>query len=145
MEEFEFSLLYPSRASREAHAAAQARPHVSAETAESIGLSALIKLKNSVLTDYFTSDPAVIAYRAENFRDMLQNPGIAETFVRVLPILSDIGELRRMSASSDRTTDEYLLSLSEIELYISAMETMHEGLTPLADKLTSKAFRDLAA
>ena len=61
MEEFAFSLLYPSRAAREAHAAGKARPHVSAETADSLGLSALIKLKNSALTDYFTSDPAVIA------------------------------------------------------------------------------------
>ena len=145
MEEFAFSLLYPSRAAREAHAAGKARPHVSAETADSLGLSALIKLKNSALTDYFTSDPAVIAYRAANFRDMLQIPEIADTFVRVLPILSDIGELRRMSASNERTTDEYLLSLSEIELYISAMETMQTGFSPIAERLTSEAFRALAA
>ena len=78
MEEFEFSLLYPSRASREAHAAAHARPNVSAETVESLGLSSLIKLKNSSLVEYFTSDPAVIAYRAENFGDMLAHGEIAD-------------------------------------------------------------------
>ena len=145
MEEFEFSLLYPSRASREAHAAAHARPNVSAETVESLGLSSLIKLKNSSLVEYFTSDPAVIAYRAENFGDMLAHGEIAETFVKVLPILSDIGELRRMSAANERTTDEYLLSLSEIELYISAVETLRDGLSPVEAELKSPALRSLCA
>ena len=71
MNNFSFSLLYPSAEARRAHAAEQNRPTVSSETAISLGLLELIKLKNSSLCEYFTSDAAVIDYRAEIFSDML--------------------------------------------------------------------------
>ncbi|MBQ4556355.1 MAG: hypothetical protein IJA60_01740 [Clostridia bacterium] len=139
MEEFSFSLLYPSREARERHISSDNRPKVSPETVESLGLADLIKLKNSSLCEYFTSDPSVIEYRAEIFADMLRVKEVGETFVKVLPILSDISELRRMSASSERTTDEYLLSLSEIELYISSVETLRDGLVPVREKLSGRS------
>lgn len=139
MNNFNFSLLYPSQEARRAHAAAENRPVISSETVESLGLSELIKLKNSSLCEYFTSDADVISYRAEIFSDMLSVNEVGETFVKVLPILSDISELRRLASASERTTDEYLLSLSEIELYISAVEIMQSGLVPLRDRLKSKS------
>lgn len=145
MEEYNFSLLYPTRALRERHAAQSNRPAISEETAESLGLCSMLKLKNSSLCDYFTANNDVIEYRTQNFADMLSCPEIAETFVKVLPVLSDINELRRMSASADRTTDEYLLSLSEVELYISAIEILHKGLSAVRAKLKSPAFLSLCA
>lgn len=143
MENFSFSLLYPSDEARRAHAAAENRPLVSAETVESLGLLELIKLKNSSLCEYFTSDSEVIAYRAEIFGDMLNVKEVGETFVKVLPILSDISELRRLASASERTTDEYLLSLSEIELYISSVEILRDGLLPIKEKLKSKSLISL--
>ncbi len=145
MEEYNFSLLYPTRALRERHAAQSNRPAISEETAESLGLCSMLKLKNSSLCDYFTANNDVIEYRTQNFADMLSCPEIAETFVKVLPVLSDINELRRMSAAADRTTDEYLLSLSEVELYISAIEILHKGLSAVRAKLKSPAFLSLCA
>lgn len=139
MENFTFSLLYPSSEARRAHQNAAIRPAVSEETAESLGLLDLIKLKNSSLCEYFTSDSDVISYRAEIFSDMLNVKEVGETFVKVLPILSDISELRRMASASERTTDDYLLSISEIELYISSVEILRDGLLPLRDKLNSKS------
>ena len=143
MEEFKFSLLYPTREQKAMHDAAENRPTVSEETAESLGLSSLISLKNSSLTSYFTTDSDVIKYRAEIFSDMLLVREISDTFVKVLPVLSDIAELRRMSSSSERTTDAYLLSLSEIELYISTVEILRDGLLPVCGKLTSKSLISL--
>ena len=143
MEEYNFSLLYPTRALRQQHAIQSNRPAISEETADSLGLGGMLKLKNSSLCDYFTADNDVIEYRTQNFADMLRCPEISETFVKVLPVLSDINELRRMSAAADRTTDEYLLSLSEVELYISAIEILHAGLTAVRDKLKSPAFLSL--
>lgn len=143
MENFEFSLLYPSREQKAAHEAAKKRPSVSDETIESIGLSSLISLKNSSLASYFTTDSEVIAYRSEIFSDMLSVREVSDTFVKVLPILSDIGELRRMSSASERTTDAYLLSLSEIELYISTVDLLRDGLLPIRDRLRSKALLSL--
>lgn len=143
MATFSFSLLYPTREQREWHLAADNRPAVSSETTESLGLTELLKLKNSSLCEYFTIDPTVIAYRAEIFADMLAIPEIAKTFVKVLPVLSDIGELRRMSAASERTTDEYLLSLSEVELYISTVEILRDGLLAVREQMRSASLRSL--
>ena len=143
MEQFEFSLLYPTREQKAAHEAGEMRPTVSEETAESLGLSSLISLKNSSLTSYFTTDTEVIKYRSEIFADMLRVSEISDTFVKVLPILSDIAELRRMSSASERTTDAYLLSLSEIELYISTVEMLKSGLLPVREKLLSKSLISL--
>ncbi|MBQ6892904.1 MAG: hypothetical protein IJN48_01745 [Clostridia bacterium] len=139
MENFSFSLLYPTKESRAAHQIAKNRPAVSAETVESLGLADLIKLKNSSLCEYFTSDSEVIAYRSEIFSDMLKTKEVGETFVKILPILNDINELRRLAASSERTTDEYLLSLSEIELYISSVDLLRDGLLPVRERLASKS------
>lgn len=143
MENFSFSLLYPSRESRNAHIAAEHRPTVSPETCESLGIASLIKLKNSSLCEYFTSEPEVISYRTEIFTDMLNVKEIGETFLKVLPILSDISTLRRLSSASERTTDEYLLSLSEIELYISSVEILRDGLLPIREKLSSASLISL--
>ncbi|MBE6679286.1 MAG: hypothetical protein E7598_02045 [Ruminococcaceae bacterium] len=143
MNSFTFSLLYPSDEARRAHIAAQNRPAISAETVESLGLSELIKLKNSSLCEYFTSDENVISYRTEIFSDMLAVSEVGETFVKVLPVLSDISELRRLASASERTTDEYLLSLSEIELYISAVEILRDGLAPVRTSLKSEALISL--
>ena len=143
MEQLEFSLLYPTREQKAMHDAAENRPTVSEETAESLGLSSLISLKNSSLTSYITTDTEVIKYRSEIFSDMLKVSEISDTFVKVLPILSDIAELRRMSSSSERTTDAYLLSLSEIELYISTVEILRDGLLPIREKISSKSLVSL--
>ncbi|MBR5539099.1 MAG: hypothetical protein IKU61_04295 [Clostridia bacterium] len=143
MEQFDFSLLYPTREMKRMHEAGEKRPYVTEETAASLGLTDLISLKNSSLVSYFTTDREVIDYRAGIFSDMLEVREISDTFVKVLPVLSDIGELRRMSSSSERTTDAYLLSLSEIELYISTVEILRDGLLPVRDRLKAKALISL--
>ncbi len=143
MENFSFSLLYPSTKSRAEHSIEKNRPAVSHETCESLGLAELIKLKNSSLCEYFTFDKEVITYRAEVFSDMLSTPEVGETFLKVLPILSDISELRRLAASSERTTDEYLLALSEVELYISTVEILRDGLLPLRERLSAHSLISL--
>lgn len=142
VEAFSFSLLYPTRESQARHASRTHRPSISAETAESLGLSTLIQLKNSSICDYFTAEREVIDYRADNFSDMLACPEIAQTFVKILPILSDIGELRRMASGSE-IGDDYLFSLSEIELYISAVECLADGLLPCRARLHGAALISL--
>lgn len=143
MENFSFSLLYPSPESRAKHMSADNRPKVSEETAESLGLAGLIALKNSSLCEYFTFEGEVIAYRAEIFSDMLENKEIGDTFLKVLPILCDINELRRLKASSENTADGYLLALSEVELYISAVDILSRGLATVKGKLKSRSLISL--
>jgi hypothetical protein len=77
------------------------------------------------------------------FEDMLKFPEISATLNRLIPILTDIMELRRLEIDTGEATS-YLESITEIELYISSISTLQEGLAPLRGKLTSTAFSTLA-
>ena len=138
-----FSLLYPDAETQRAHAAGENTPDIDMFVLDELGILEIFDLKNTELSDYFTSDPAVMKYRMEAFEDMLANPIISKTLSRLIPILSDILELRRLDADSGDTTS-YLSSLTEIELYISSIEVLHSGFAQVRKNLKSKSFIALA-
>ncbi len=139
------SLLYPTSESRDRQLSGEGVPHITLEVAEELGLTRLIPLKNSVITDYFTSDPEVMAYRAATLADMEKHPALGETLSRLLPILSDIEELRRLDrARGENAGESYLYSITEIELYVTCIDTLYAGLSSLREELTSPAFSTLA-
>ena len=125
-----FSLIYPDVESQRAHSAGNNAPDIDMFVLEELGLLEVFDLKNADLSDYFTSDPSVMKYRMEAFDDMIENPIISKTLSKLIPILSDILELRRLDADSGDTAS-YLTSLTEIELYISSIEVLHSGLASL--------------
>lgn len=133
-----FSLIFPDEQTQAAHYRGENRPAIDMFTLEELGLLEVFTLKNSDLDEYFTSDPAVITHRMEVFGDMLACPEIAATLNRLIPILTDIMELRRLEADSG-DTESYLESITEIELYISSLATLHSGLSPIREKLKSRA------
>ena len=109
----DFSLLYPTEAARQAHYAGKDAPNIPMVVLDELGLTQIFDLRNCDLSDFFTTDPAVIAYRQDTFRDMMNNAGIARMFNKLIPVLTDIMELRRLEADSGNTSD-YLSSLTEI-------------------------------
>ncbi len=140
----DFSLLYPDRESYIAASREGGRPVISEETCEGLGFTYMMELKNSRLSDYFTADPEVMAYRLECFSDMLALPELKDALMSVVPILNDIIELRRLDQDMADTTESYLYSITEIELYVTCIEKLNSGLLPLRDKLKSRAFRLMA-
>ena len=118
------------------------RPDISQYVVDELGLGDILELKNGSLPEFFTADPDVIAYRNETFRDLLDNPALIDTLNSVMPILNDILELRRLESDSGETTD-YLASITEIELYISSVDTLNDGLNAVSDSLRGRAFRTL--
>ena len=116
------------------------RPNISDFTLDEMGFSQIFDLKNGSLSEFFTSDEAVINYRRETFGDMLDNPELIRTLNDLLPILSDIMELRRLEADSGDPND-YLSSITEIELYISCIDTLDDGLNAVKGNLKGQAFR----
>ena len=74
---------------------------------------------------------------------MLRFPQISTTLNKLIPILTDILELRRLEADMGET-ESYLESITEIELYISSISTLNEGLSPIKDQLGSEALRALS-
>ncbi len=134
-----FSLIYPSEQSQEKHLSMQDRPNITDYVLDELGFTEIFNLKNGSLTEFFTTDQEVIRYRMSTFSDMINNPGLITTLNKLLPILWDIMELRRLESDSGETAD-YLSSITEIELYISSVDTLDDGLNEVRDNLKSPAF-----
>ncbi|MBE6644624.1 MAG: hypothetical protein E7612_04500 [Ruminococcaceae bacterium] len=143
MQERFISLLYPTEQSRNYHSDITNLPNISEAVCDELGLNELFNLKNSELTDFFTSEPEVILYRQQTVEDMLRVPEIKETLAKVHPILDDIQELRRLDNDLSSSGDSYLYSITEIELYVSCIDILCEGLLPVRDKMRSEAFINL--
>ena len=143
MEEKYISLLYPSEKSRLYHQDRKKLPDISENVCDELGLSEILELKNSPITDFFTTDTDVILYRQETFADMAEIPEIKETLAKVNPILDDISELRRLE-NEGSSADSYLYSITEIELYVSCIDTLYSGLTPVRERMKSRAFSSLS-
>ena len=144
MELTNFSLIYPNEKSKAEHLSGVSVPDIDMYTLEELGLLEIFDLKSGDLSDYFTTDTAVMEYRMGIFRDMMDNPVLSETFNKVIPVVSDITELRRLQSDSGET-DDYLSSITEIELYISCIDILNEGLSKVRDSVRSEAFKTLAA
>ncbi len=140
----DISLLYPDTESIRRQSIGEGGAKLSEVTAEQLELYYLIDLKSSDIGSFMTADAEVIRYRQETFADMAANPEIARVLLKMLPLLGDITELRRMGSDSAGSTESYLYSITEVELYTSLMEHLKNGLLPIADKLQSRAFKRLA-
>ena len=144
MEERFISLLYPSEESMVYHSDRQNLPDISEDVCDELGLNEIFNLKNSSLTDFFTSDESVISYRQSTMRDIMNIPALRETLLRVHPVLDDILELRHLDLEASSSADSYLYSITEIELYVSCIDMLYEGLSPIKEKIESPAFKSLS-
>ena len=138
------SLLYPSEESQAYHMIRDNLPNISEAVCDELSLTELFGLKNSTLSDFFTTDPEVITYRQKTISDMISVPQIKETLSKVHPILDDINELRRLDMESGNSGDSYLYSITEIELYVTCVDMLRDGFSGIRDKISSPAFTALA-
>ena len=143
MEDRFISLLYPDEKTRSAHLVGDARPNITETVCDELGLNEIFNLKNGRLSDFFTSDPEVILYRQRTLEDMTRIPGIKDALAAVHPILDDIVELRRLDRENTSSADSYLYGITEIELYVSCLDTLAGGLSGIKDEIKSPAFRAL--
>lgn len=139
-----FSLLYPNAESKIAHYAGTDKPKIDEFTLEELGLAEVLPLKNSRISDFITGDPEVIRYRQAVFGDLLSHEELSHTFSKLMPVLFDIMELRRLESDSGDTAD-YLSSMTEIELYISSIDILYEGICKSGAHYDSAAFSGLSA
>ena len=138
------SLLYPSEESQTFHSDRDNLPDISDSVCEELGLNEIFDLRSGSLTDFFTEDIEVIKYRQQTIRDMMSFPEIQETLAKAHPILDDIRQLRQLDRENSGSGDSYLYSITEIELYVSCIETLREGFAPIKDKINSCAFKMLS-
>ena len=140
MEKLNFSLLYPSEQSQLYHENPSNRPDISGAVCDELGLTEIFGLRSSAVEDFFTSDKEVIEYRQRTLRDLLELPELLETLAKIHPILDDIKELRRLDSDGVGSADSYLYSITEIELYVSCLETMRSGFAEVKDRIRGDAF-----
>ena len=144
MQEKFISLLYPTENSQSFHSYRDNLPKISEDVCDELGLTELFALKNSSLTDFFTSDIDVIKYRQATINDIMNIPELKSTLAEVHPILDDIQQLRRLDMESSNSGDSYLYSITEIELYVSCIDMLKKGFEPIRNKIQSPAFSTLA-
>lgn len=139
-----FSLLYPDGQTQRDHLAGKNVPDIDMYTLQELGMLEIFDPKSAPLSDFFTTDPAVITYRNETFSDMLNNPVLADTLRRLVPVLQDITELRRLEQDAGgEDTASYLSSMTEIELYITCVDILHKGMKEAQSSIKGTAFRRL--
>ncbi len=140
-----FSLLYPDGKTQEEHLSGVSVPDIDMYTLQELGMLEFFDPKSAPASAYFTTDPAVISYRNQTFTDLLENPSLLETLHRLVPVLQDITELRRLEADNgDGDTASYLSSMTEIELYITCVDILHKGMTAVRGSLRGTAFKRLS-
>ena len=105
-----------------------------------LGFTDRFDMKNSRLADYLTCDPEVIRYRQGTVRDVTQTPEVLAVLKKCVPVMADIADVRRLSASAD-SSDEYIYGITEVELYVSLLELLKSDLLPLRDRLSSEAMK----
>ena len=139
----EFSLIYPNAEAKKAHDSGKSVPDIDLFTLQELGLLEVFSLKSGDLSTFFTTDAQVMRYRMATFDDMLCCTELSDMLNRLVPILNDIMELRRLEADSG-DTDDYLSSITEIELYVSSVHVLHKCLSEIKDRLKSPAFTALS-
>ena len=137
-----FSLIYPTAEAKQDFYSDKNKPDIDMYTLEELGMLEILDLKSSELSDYFTTSPEVMKYRNEVFSDMISYPALSETLGKLMPVLNDITELRRLEADSGGD-DDYLSGITEIELYISCIEILYNGLSKAKGEIKSRAFKAL--
>ena len=142
LENINISLLYPTEEKRVLHEE-RAVCGLSEYNAEQLELYRLIDVTATDIGRFFTSDPEVILYRQDMFRDVIAHPELTDMFRRLIPLIGDITELRRIGDDPAFSAEAYLYSITEIELYSSVVSLMAEVLLPMKDSLSSDAFKSL--
>src|SRR5574338_237009 len=124
------SLLHPPGA-----APASNRPALSADD---LGLHSIVRaldydgrhgrFVSGVLAE-LVEDPAVIAYRQEILADLLELPGLCESYAAILPKLADLAEVGRTRRwGDDIPLVQVADRLAELENYLACVEALWAGL-----------------
>ena len=129
-----FSLLYPDPENR------GRGMKESAGAASDLGFAAWFGLKSAPLEELLSCDPDVIRYRADTLRDVMDVPELTGVLKKCVPIMADMGDIRRLSAGADQS-DEYIYGMTEVELYVSLLDLLKSDLLPLRDRLASEAMK----
>ena len=137
------SLIYPCEKLVNSENNQHKIPNISEETLNSLELNYAFDLTGNNLSEFFSDDKETIEYRQRMFDDLISNKDLSDLLIQLSPILTDISEIRRLS-DENQSVDSYLYSITEVELYVTAIELLYNGLKDIKDGFKSEAFRGLS-
>lgn len=135
----DISLLYPDQDSLKERYLSDSSAEYRRSAVNQLELDVMFDMPADAVADFFTTNAEVIRYRQETFADLTEAPEICDVFRRMIPMLQDIAELRRMGGDFSSEGEGYLYSVAEAEIYVSLLELLRDGLLPHANKYKSRA------
>jgi DNA mismatch repair ATPase MutS len=141
----DISLLFPKEYASGEKSASLPSHALSRRNCEALETDVLFDLKRSDLSEFFTDDCEVLRYRQQTFADLEKHPEICETLRKMVPILSDISELRRLGSELSDQSEGSLYSVTEVELYLSLVNMLADELLGRESELESEALRAFSA
>ncbi len=100
-------------------------------------------LQDLRLERFFTSDEAVLAYRAEVVEDLVSDPALFALIDDALPMIRDLHEMGKALGGVEAELESHLACTRCLELYLETMELFHTRLQDAAPK--SEGLRRLKA
>lgn len=135
----DISLLYPDQESQRERYLSDSSDEYRRSAVSQLELDVMFDMAPDALANFFTTDPEVVKYRQETFADLMEAPELCDVLRRMIPMLQDIAELRRMGGDFSSEGEGYLYSVAEAEIYLSILDLLRDGLLPHTDKYKSRA------
>jgi hypothetical protein len=95
------------------------------------------------LAQFFTSDPAVLAWRVDVVADLVENEALFALVCDALPLIRDTAEMRKVLGSGTSGLESGLASTRCLEMYLELVELFHARLAGVEPK--SEGLRQLKA
>ena len=86
------------------------------------------------LEKFFSSDEAVLAYRADVVNDLMETPALFGLIDDALPLMRDLYEMRKVLGGVDATLESSLNCTRCLEMYLEIMELFYTRLADAAPK-----------
>lgn len=99
-----------------------------------IGRESFRGLADLPLEQFFSCDPAVLAWRADVVRDVVDDPALYALVCDALPMLRDIHDMRRVVRQAGDSIESGLASTRYLEMYLELTELFRARLEPVTPR-----------
>lgn len=114
-----------------------------------LGLKSMIRLKNQgylglskqCLEQFFTKNEQVLAYRVEVVKDMVEISGLQDLMKRIVPMIQNISDMRKVQGHGDDTIESNLYSIRTLEMYTEILDLLGQEMADM--KVQSEGMRRL--
>ena len=86
------------------------------------------------LEQFFSADPAVLAWRVDVVEDLVENTALYDLVQEALPLVRNAAAMRKVLGSAASSTESALASVRYLEQYLELVELFRARLEPLSPR-----------